>query len=317
MIKQTIKKMLDVSHPFINPIYREYLVHHNNAIGVVFLMHRVGVRSNWKLPANELMKIDPAELERCIRNYKRVGVDFFSLDDLYETLVNGKPIRRPFVCFTFDDGYIDNYTTAYPIFKKYNIPFSIYITTDFPDQQCFLWWYHLEDYILSNDRIELYDGSTYDCKTLEQKNEAFLEIRLKVLSLPRKSFDVRYRELLGVPQLDTSVYVKTNGMSWNQIIELANDPLCTIGGHSITHPAFNTLSMKELKHEVEGGCKILESHIQFPVNHFAFPFGTSNEIEEREYDYITSLQFKTTVIVGGNTVNKDTRPICIPRITLK
>jgi peptidoglycan/xylan/chitin deacetylase (PgdA/CDA1 family) len=35
--------------------------------------------------------------------------------------------RQKNVVFTLDDGYADNFINAYPIFKKYNIPFCIYV----------------------------------------------------------------------------------------------------------------------------------------------------------------------------------------------
>lgn len=40
--------------------------------------------------------------------------------------------------FTMDDGYKDNYTNALPIFKKYNVPYTIFVTTNFPDRQAIL-----------------------------------------------------------------------------------------------------------------------------------------------------------------------------------
>ena len=35
---------------------------------------------------------------------------------------------------TFDDGYLDNYTHAYPILKKYNFIANIFLVTDFVTQ---------------------------------------------------------------------------------------------------------------------------------------------------------------------------------------
>ena len=42
-------------------------------------------------------------------------------------------MRRPFACFTFDDGYRDNREHAYPVFKRLNLPFAIYIPTAYAE----------------------------------------------------------------------------------------------------------------------------------------------------------------------------------------
>ncbi|MBK8368015.1 MAG: polysaccharide deacetylase family protein [Bacteroidetes bacterium] len=34
------------------------------------------------------------------------------------------------IAITFDDGYLNNYTVAFPILKKHNIPATLYITTE-------------------------------------------------------------------------------------------------------------------------------------------------------------------------------------------
>ena len=43
-----------------------------------------------------------------------------------------RDFRRRFVCLTFDDGYRDNLEYAYPILKKYEVPFALYVPTSFP-----------------------------------------------------------------------------------------------------------------------------------------------------------------------------------------
>ncbi len=42
------------------------------------------------------------------------------------------------VYITFDDGYVDNYTAAYPILRKYNIKATIFIPSAFIDKEGYL-----------------------------------------------------------------------------------------------------------------------------------------------------------------------------------
>lgn len=79
-------------------------------------------------------EISPDTLERLICEYRRKGYNFISIDKLV-SLVHRKYhfpyMRQKNVVFTLDDGYADNFENAYPIFKKYNVPFCIYITKQY------------------------------------------------------------------------------------------------------------------------------------------------------------------------------------------
>jgi hypothetical protein len=56
---------------------------------------------------------------------------------------------------TIDDGYLDNYTIAYPILKKWKVPATVFITTNFVNKGEWLWAERLE-YILLNTKKKIY-----------------------------------------------------------------------------------------------------------------------------------------------------------------
>ncbi|SHH55104.1 polysaccharide deacetylase family protein [Thermosipho atlanticus] len=67
-----------------------------------------------------------SELELHINLVKKLGYKIWTLKDL-EEYVYGKKEEENAVIFTIDDGYKTVYTNAFPIFKKYNIPFSVFL----------------------------------------------------------------------------------------------------------------------------------------------------------------------------------------------
>src|SRR5690606_33545582 len=84
--------------------------------------------------------------------------------------------KRRFVCLTFDDGYKDMLEYAYPLLKKYELPFALYIATSFPDRLGELWWVALEAVVAQNSRVGLMiDGEQkfFDCATVAQKRELY------------------------------------------------------------------------------------------------------------------------------------------------
>ena len=65
-----------------------------------------------------------ADFERQLQTIRDMG---------FETYFADEPERargKPGVVITFDDGYIDNYTTVFPLLKKYNMKATIFLITD-------------------------------------------------------------------------------------------------------------------------------------------------------------------------------------------
>lgn len=314
--KKILYKYLRLNYPFIKPLNTIYFKFRWNASGCIYMLHRVGNHDGSRLLPNENMKVSPQFLDSLISKYKARGVMFISLDELFDYLTGTKTINSPFVCFTFDDGYKDNYTLAYPILKKHRVPFTIYVTTDFPDSKAFLWWYELEDLLLTRSEIKLGNDEIIKCKSYLEKCDAFMYIRRKVLDLRGKDFMRDYCKLLCIDKPQTSEYVKKLSMSWSDIVDISSDPLCTIGGHTKSHPAFNSITLKEVKSEVEEGCLILEDHIGKKIHHFAYPFGTPLEIGTREHDIIKEYGFKTVVTTDYGFINTKTNIMKLPRVFL-
>lgn len=85
-----------------------------------------------------------------------------------------------------------------PIFKKYNVPYTIFVTTNFPDRQAILWWYILEDLLLDHTEIILSDGKIYPSSTYEEKVSSFMEIRSVILKLDQLNLEDQLNELFRI-----------------------------------------------------------------------------------------------------------------------
>lgn len=59
------------------------------------------------------------------------GYHTVTLEDIYNYWNKGKQLPEKPIVITFDDGYRDNYTKAYPILKKYNFKATIFIATKY------------------------------------------------------------------------------------------------------------------------------------------------------------------------------------------
>ena len=286
------------------------------AMGIVFMLHHIEEKDSTHIPTNEDLKVSPHFLEKIILKYKHQGFDFISLDDLYIILSSGIIPTNPFVTFTIDDGYLDNYTNGLPIFEKYNVPFSIFVATDFVDNKAILWWDIIEKMILSQNEIITCDGKCYPCTTYLQRWDTFRYLRERILKLDQSQLEVELDQLFAGYTVDWYAPVRMKSMSWEQVRFLASHPLCTIGGHTVSHPALCKLSSHEAFREIKEGKEKIEEKTGLPVHYFAFPYGTPNEVGNREYQIIEDLKFKLAFSAHGGCVTDKSLTTHLPRVYL-
>lgn len=288
-------------------------------LGIVYMLHHICEKDTKLIPTNEDLKVSPAFLEKVIMRYKKLGFDFVSLDQLNEMIRSGETNRRPFVSFTIDDGYLDNYTNALPVFEKYNVPFAIFVATDFVDKKAILWWDCVEELIMTHESVTTSDGRTYPCKSFQQRWNTFRYLRERILNLDQNCLEQGLNEMFALYDIDWYGPIKEKGMTWSQIKALADHPLCTIGGHTVSHPSLRILSQKEAEQEIREGVERIAQTIQQPVRFFAYPYGTQHEIGEREFCLIEGLGIQLAFMAhqGCITVDNMKNVTHLPRVYLK
>lgn len=97
-------------------------------LGKILMLHRV-VDQRRSQPVAPHLEVTVDFFTQSLDALLEQRVDFIAIDQVVERLKQKN--HNPFVCLTFDDGYLDTYTKAYPILKERQIPFCVYMTRDF------------------------------------------------------------------------------------------------------------------------------------------------------------------------------------------
>ena len=291
-------------------------------VGAVLTLHHVRPPRPDEFQPNRLLEVTPAFLERLLRRLKRAGVDLVSLDEVHRRMIEGK-FRRRFVCITFDDGYKDVLEYAYPLLKKYETPFGLYIPTSFPDRIGELWWLALEAVIARNDRIGLVVNGKdqfFDCATVTQKRELYGEVYRYLRSMKNEDELRRVvRDLSACHGIDLLSFSRDLCMSWDEIARLAEDPLCTIGAHTVNHMMLRKVeSDATVRAEMEMSRAVLEAALGKRPEHLAYPVGDSTSAGPREFRIAAELGFKTAVTTRPGVLFKVHRDhlTALPRISV-
>jgi peptidoglycan/xylan/chitin deacetylase (PgdA/CDA1 family) len=220
--------------------------------------------------------ISTAQFEQHLSYFKK-HFNTVSLQDIFEMHRAGFAPKRKTIALTFDDGYENNYTNAYPLLKKYSIPATIFVVAQSVVQPDYITWYdHI--YLFQKDlnpaliRTDFLGASPVKslnelielCKSLniEQRDRLFAEIKKH---LP----EVEYRNL----------YPKElwKMMDSEQVNELSHSGLIEIGAHSDNHPNLGLIGREYAQKEIVASKQILEKATGKDIVSIAFPDGNYNE----------------------------------------
>ena len=100
------------------------------------------------------VRMPPDQFEAQMAYLQVEGYQSVSLDQLYEAFYQGGTLpAKPFVV-TFDDGYIDNYTTAFPILKKHGFTATVFMVSSYINGEGFMSWSQLKELAKNGWEIE-------------------------------------------------------------------------------------------------------------------------------------------------------------------
>jgi len=318
------KKIISRVAPLITSIGVQNLFEKKyGGIGHMLMFHRIVPESSAKRVHNHLsLEITPEHLEKVINYFKKKNYCFLSIDELFDAYIKGTFPKKKFVVFTFDDGYKDNLEIAYPIFKKYDIPFTVYVATGIPNRTAILWWYILEDMLLQRSSVQFsWKGKEYFYKsrTSSEKEKTFEIIQ----SFIHQNFSLEnHKELFLAIFKDFQSDLTSNssdlGMNWDELRYLNKDPLVTIGAHTVNHFNLSRLPEDVLRSEISDSKSELEEQLGQPISHFAYPFGKSQHASVREFECANDLGFKTstTTKIGNLFNDSGQRLSSLPRINI-
>ncbi len=265
--------------------------------GVIFMLHQVDPSPPQEFEPNRILKVTPDFLEAVVREVIDAGFDIISLDQVRERLEHADG-TRPFACFTLDDGYCDNREFAYPIFRRYDAPFTIYVPTDFADGRGDLWWLTFEKVLRAAPQITLaMRGTTHHFRLSNagEKEAAHHEIYWWLRSLPETQARAVVAELAASHNISTRPAHTALLMSWDELRDLARDPLVTIGAHTRGHFALAKLSEAAARAEMAESIARIEQELGRPCRHFSYPYGCALSAGAREFRIAEELGIDTAV----------------------
>ena len=201
--------------------------------------------------------------------------------------------------------------------KDFGIPFVIYVSVDLINDHQPIWNYPLiiERIVRKNDELKLSNGMHIVCRTIEEKNRAFMELKSWLFSLPYENLRDEFVRVL--QNYLTDDVFPNNTLTWEQLKEMAKDPLCTIGSHTMSHCRLVMKDNDSLMHELHDSKRILSENLGVEIEHLSYPYGWVTDVSNEAIEVAKRVGYKTGLrSFGGPVRRKDKDLFNVKRINV-
>ena len=238
-----------------------------------FNYHRIGVAKDSSFDPN-VFSCTPEVFEQHLIFFKK-NFEIISIEQLNQLYMSPQ-LDKKYALITFDDGYQDNYERAFPLLKKYQVPATLFVATDFIDQKCIPWWDEVAWIIRQCTTKEI---AATGWLSTEQLDALSLSDRIKaILRVIKKdqltSIDDKLTRLRQLTQKSCDITDLPQKLfaNWDMIREMSTNGI-SIGSHTCSHRILSHLSKAEQKHELLHSKEKIERELNQTISALAYPVG--------------------------------------------
>lgn len=252
---------------------------------LVLNYHRITDNPDYDDP----LKVSKYTFEKQIQ-YLKENFKLISGDDLLEIIKKNETLQNNTCLITFDDGWRDNYTNAYPVLKKYNVPAIIFISTDFVGTNNIFWHEQLQELLnnmpinkndikLNKLLIDWPDEISKSINDILKQQKSKRQLKINELISILKSFDTQAIKELIIKlskHYNQKLIDKPLVLSWREIHEMSKNNI-SFGSHTKSHPILTQIEDDIIINELIESKLVLEKHLNKPIHYFSYPNGNYNQ----------------------------------------
>lgn len=220
------------------------------------------------------------------------------LTTVVEKLINNEKLPEYSLAITFDDGLKNNYTTAFPVLKRFNLPAAIFLTTYNIGSNRLLWFDKLYLAIKETKKtsIDLKEDGLVEgaIATPDEKNQTLLALTNHMKGLQRNEKDILLNKVLnklGAGSAEVQDANPFKSLDWDEIISMSQSKLISFGAHTETHNIMTRMTKEEVLQEIEISKKKIEEKLKTPCLLFAFPNGQREDFNNEIKDAVKNRGF--------------------------
>jgi peptidoglycan/xylan/chitin deacetylase (PgdA/CDA1 family) len=203
--------------------------------------------------------------------------EVLSLARLLDLAQRRHPWRKPCALITFDDGYVDNYSAAFPILKKHGASAVFFLPTAFIGTSRIPWWDEIAWLLRQTPgkSIRLAGADEPFLLRAEDAERGIWRVIkfVKSRKMPMERQVEEIRAACGGVRPPQQAAGDRLFMNWAEAREMHSGGM-DIGSHTHTHRLLAHLDSSEQREELTGSKEILEAEIGAEVTSVAYPVGS-------------------------------------------
>ncbi|MGH9467133.1 MAG: polysaccharide deacetylase family protein [Terriglobales bacterium] len=240
------------------------------------------------------------------------------LQDLQQELRGWRCGSPPLCVLTFDDGWSDNFTCAFPMLQRYNLTATVFLAVNFIGTGRRLWqerlWRHLQRAGKTSSAAESLRATGEAFAWCPPLGAADLNLsRLRPLLLTRPSpeaeaFVDRFGRIVGgEPEWAGPAF-----LSWDQVQRMRE---CGIdfGSHTMQHTLLSRAPTAVAEAEVCDSRRAIEERLGAPVCSFSYPWGARGPASRAQ---VESAGYAFAVTASPGLARSDSDALQLPRVAL-
>ena len=244
-------------------------------------------------------------------NYLQRHANVISFERLVKHYQTGATLPNNAVVITMDDGYASNYRLAYPLLKQWDIPACIFVSSRFVEHREFLWPDRIEYSIWKTDSDELeivIDNKSIRYRLVDEQSkiEAVDSIKQQLKPLCHRD----RMSLIGQIEDNTGQTLSDQGetpallepLRWNEIGDMIESNLVSIGSHTVRHPNLTTCTDEQLRDELVDSKALIAQRTGKACSLFCYPGGAYNARVKR---FTEEAGYHCAVAIGGAFEKRD------------
>lgn len=217
------------------------------------------------------------------------------LSELGRRLAAGEPLPERTIAITIDDGYENFARFAVPLLAEFGIPATLFVVSDFPDTDQWLW----------TDKFKFLLNRNTLPTTLAALKQMTVDDR-----------DARLAELAA--ELSVSIPDRPPArhalLGWKALEQLAGDGLIEIGAHTRNHPILARVAPHEACDQISGSRRALEQKLSAPVTTFCYPNGKPGDYLPEQIEMVRKAGFVCATASHIGWVCPSSDRLALPRI---